>query len=344
MRPCPYINNYLTIFPSHYVFQILDAIPKDTKGRVLLHFHLNNKDTKVMNGKKELTAIVIQVLASQELSIQHPTIKGQRLEGSAAVVLCQAFGAALSPAEVFAVPDANTFTSSEGHSGVGAYVKASGGFLFPVPAGLCFLETPASFLPLASISSVELARANGASSTFDLYVHCKDGSTKEFSQISRSEVPAIENYIRATKLDVGAPVESDDEDHNANSGAQGGDANGSDSDSDDLDDEDFNPEESSDEEGGGPKKKRRKIGGGGIKDGGEEGGSKASKGGEKTGDVATVAVADDEEAEEGDYESDDDDSDNSDSDSDDGSVEMVSEDEFSMGQFRGMVEEGKKKK
>jgi hypothetical protein len=46
-----------------------------------------------MNGKTALHAVVIQVLADQSLSVAHPSGEpGARLEGLAAVVLCQIFG------------------------------------------------------------------------------------------------------------------------------------------------------------------------------------------------------------------------------------------------------------
>ena len=51
---------------------------------------------------------------------------------------------------------------------------------------------PPTFLPRAAIQSVELARAGGGSSTFDLYVHCRDGSTTEFSSIPRNEIGPLE--------------------------------------------------------------------------------------------------------------------------------------------------------
>jgi hypothetical protein len=94
---------------------------------------------------------------------------------------------------------------------------------------------PATFIPKESIKSVELARANGTSSTFDLFVHCGDGLTIEFSNISRSEVPSIEAYIRAMKFTVGANPSSASE---TESGGNGGEQNGADgeSDGDDSDD------------------------------------------------------------------------------------------------------------
>ena len=45
-----------------------------------------------MNGKTALAAAVIQLTADQELDIAHPCAPGERMQGLAAVVLCQAFG------------------------------------------------------------------------------------------------------------------------------------------------------------------------------------------------------------------------------------------------------------
>ena len=49
--------------------------------------------------------------------------------------------------------------------------QVSTGYLFPMAAGLCFVERPATFVPKDSISSVEFARAGGGSATFDFMVH-----------------------------------------------------------------------------------------------------------------------------------------------------------------------------
>ncbi|KAL4520836.1 hypothetical protein Ndes2526B_g00027 [Nannochloris sp. 'desiccata'] len=294
---------------------ILDAIPKDTKGKVQLYFHLNNK-AKV--------------------------ISGQKLEGAAAVVLCQAFGAVLSPRQVFAAPNAELFTSSEGHAAVQTTIKVSQGNLFPLAEGLCFLETPATFIPLSVITSVEFARANGASSTFDFYIHFKHGDTMEFSTISRSELPAIENYVRSTQLAVGPPAASSDEEEaeeDAGDGSgkrKGGAGADAASDSDDPDDEDFNPVESSDndEEDGEqrvkhPKKKKHK----------KE--SAAAAAGVEGPEEQIDDIEEEEEEEEEDEDSDSTDSSESDSSDDDGSVEIVSEDEFSMSQLQNMMKSEK---
>jgi hypothetical protein len=54
---------------------------------------------------------------------------------------------------------------------------------------------PALFLPHSGIRSLELMRAGGTSSTFDLVVHCRSGAVHEFGMISRSEVAGIEGGV-----------------------------------------------------------------------------------------------------------------------------------------------------
>ena len=81
-------------------------------------------------------------------------IKG--LLGLAASAVCRCFcffslrfsdrrSKGVSP-QKFCSPDPETFSSCDGAMGVEAFVKARQGFLFPLPAGLCFLEA-VSFCP-----------------------------------------------------------------------------------------------------------------------------------------------------------------------------------------------------
>lgn len=49
----------------------------------------------IMNGKSPLTAVVLQTTATTELSVRKPQHPEQKLEGVAAVVLCQLFGCGL---------------------------------------------------------------------------------------------------------------------------------------------------------------------------------------------------------------------------------------------------------
>lgn len=55
--------------------------------------------------------------------------------------MCQAFGMVGVQPTRFSAPDKELFTSSGGAVGVEAFVKARQGYLFPLPCGLCFLES-----------------------------------------------------------------------------------------------------------------------------------------------------------------------------------------------------------
>lgn len=49
----------------------------------------------------------------------------------------------------------------------------------------------------------ELARAGGASSTFDLLLHTQGGGRTEFCQIDRSELGALQGYLQRSRIKVG---------------------------------------------------------------------------------------------------------------------------------------------
>ena len=118
-----------------------------------------------MNGKVRMRSCVIQVQASQELEMVHPKDTAQKLCGNAAVVLCQALGyvwfgsiqlkisfvnamprlsccriIGVSP-DSFHSSDTSVFQSFDQAAAVESFVKARQGYLFPLKAGLCFLES-----------------------------------------------------------------------------------------------------------------------------------------------------------------------------------------------------------
>lgn len=51
---------------------------------------------------------------------------------------------------------------------------------------------PALFIPREEIKAMELARAGGTSSTFDVFVHRKDGRVEEFGMLPREETGPLE--------------------------------------------------------------------------------------------------------------------------------------------------------
>ncbi|KAL6778819.1 hypothetical protein ACKKBF_B04495 [Auxenochlorella protothecoides x Auxenochlorella symbiontica] len=221
---------------------ILDSLPGDSKGKVLL-FLVISHHAGLLNGKSPLTAVVISTTAAAQLAVKSPGSRDP-LEGPAAVVLCQLFGQLGVPPASFCSPDPAQFGSmSSGHSGVPAHVKARAGTLFPMPAGLCFLESPALFIPREEIKAMELARAGGTSSTFDVFVHRKDGRVEEFGMLPREETGPFESYMMNQKL--GPPA---DDSEGSDRSEDSGDA----SSSSDAEDETFDPEAGSSDEDAAP--------------------------------------------------------------------------------------------
>lgn len=216
---------------------ILDSIPKDTKERVWILLHFKD-DAEIMNGKTKMACAVIQVHGSQELTITNPKDAANPAVGNAAIVLCQTFGShGISP-QVFHSSDETVFQSFTKAAAVEAFVKARQGYLFPLRRGLCFLEAPAIFISTSKISCLDFARAGGASSTFDLHVFMKDGSLHEFSNISRHELGAMEDWARAVELPIGSPLSGDEGTCNEESEMEMDEE-------DDEDDDDFDPFEDS---------------------------------------------------------------------------------------------------
>jgi hypothetical protein len=311
---------------------IIDSIPKDTKGRVLIFLHID-KTAGIFNGKSPLHAVVIQTTATSDMSLPNPKGTGD-IKGKAVIVLCRVFGSMGVSASSFISPDPTIFQSAtKAAAGVEAYIKAKCGFLFPMSAGLCFLESPATFIPKSAIRCFEFARANGASVTFDLFVHLKDGNHQEFSQIDRSELGPLQSYIKNVGLVIGAPPDTDEEEEEEQDAGNGGNGEGDQaaavqSDSDDREsDEDFDPF---------AKKRKRSNHDGDDEEEEEEGESEKQE--KKKKDTTTTDTGEEEdednssEEEGSDYDSDSD---------DDGSVKLVSEDDFSTGQLQNMIDEEK---
>lgn len=179
------------------------------------------RSANILNGKTPLTSVVLQTTGSTQLTLRHPRTPGQKLQGPAAVVLCQLLGILGVDPDSFSSSDPSAFKSMAGHPGVEAHLKARQGTLFPLPTGLCFLESvslteerkwralicshfsactfsplqPAMFLPLADVASMELARVGGTAATFDVYVHLKSGAVHEFAAISRDEAGPMESAL-----------------------------------------------------------------------------------------------------------------------------------------------------
>jgi structure-specific recognition protein 1 len=144
-------------------------------------------------------------------------------------------------------------SGSKGFAGVGglgcvkANVKFNQGFLFCLPDGFAFVDRPALYLPFDELEDLQLARAEGVGSSFDLIVSRvptsgggdraesrSQGDAFEFANISREELDGVRRYLAKTCSEgAGARVGGDGAEDDADDSAR------ADSDDDDSDDEDF---------------------------------------------------------------------------------------------------------
>jgi hypothetical protein len=117
--------------------------------------------------------------------------------------------------------------------------------LFCLPDGFAFVDRPALYLPFDDLADLQLARAEGVGSSFDLIVSLepeKDsndspsraGESFEVANISREELDGVRRYLAKTCSEgAGARVGGDGAEDDADDSAR------ADSDDDDSDDEDF---------------------------------------------------------------------------------------------------------
>ena len=156
-------------------------------------------------------------------------------------------------------------SGSKGFAGVGgrgcvkANVKFNQGFLFCLPDGFAFVDRPALYLPFDDLADLQLARAEGVGSSFDLIVSRVEptsgrgaaesrsqGDAFEFANISREELDGVRRYLAKNCSEKGEGeaggknAEGDDDD--------AFDARSDDDDDDDSDDEDFGVAQDLDEE------------------------------------------------------------------------------------------------
>eukprot|EP00891_Asterochloris_glomerata_P008813 jgi/Astpho2/8813/fgenesh1_pg.00129_%23_14_t len=223
---------------------ILERLPGDTKGQVLLFIHLD-RSAHIMNGKTPLPAIIMQTLTTDKVDLPHPKTAGGRVQGLASVVLCQIFG--IMGVKTFVSPSEDVFRASAGSMGIEAFVKVTQGSLFLMSTAICFIPKPQLFIPLSDVRTVEVARATGGSSTFDLYVYLNDGTAHEFSQISRQELNGVMYYISSRHLKQGHGDEGSSDDNEPPAAAAYANE-GANADMSDDEDSDFDPEGSSDGE------------------------------------------------------------------------------------------------
>ena len=151
-------------------------------------------------------------------------------------------------------------SGSKGFAGVGglgcvkANVKFNQGFLFCLPDGFAFVDRPALYLPFDELEDLQLARAEGVGSSFDLIVSRVEptsgrgaaesrsqGDAFEFANISREELDGVRRYLAKNCSEKG-------EGEAGGKNAEGDDDDAFDARSDDDDDDDSESGDDDDEE------------------------------------------------------------------------------------------------
>ena len=145
---------------------------------------------------------------------------------------------------------AKVFAGTGNKGCVPANVKFNAGHLFCLDDGFAFVDRPATYLPFDDIEGMQLQRAEGVSSSFDIVVTPEGGGAAlEFANIPREELDGIRAYL-AKRCSEAGEGQRGDEDNGSDGGVADALANAEsdEDDTDDEDDEDFDGEEEEEEE------------------------------------------------------------------------------------------------
>ena len=255
-------------------FALENTSPKGTTTYLIEHKHVrkvlalergDSNDTKdvmialdgtaaLQVGKQSVKTLLAQVRGKDKpIEVVKRLEMGldERLEGDGSRDAGQALTAFLELATGTKKASKPKLTGASGFAGVAnrgcvkANVKFNQGFLFCVPDGFAFVDRPSLWLPFDDIGDLQLARAEGVGSSFDLMVSTEAGAggdSYEFGNISREELDGVRRYLAkncAEAKDEGEPGTADAMDDDEE-----------DDDESDEDDEDFGVEENESESDG----------------------------------------------------------------------------------------------
>lgn len=151
------------------------------------------------------------------------------------------------------MPDYKNLTNSA----ISCSYKNNNGLLYPLEKGFMYVHKPAIHVRFEEISSVNFARSDGSTRSFDLEIETKAGTTHIFNSIEKEEYPRLYDYVSKKKLriknrpsskqtSVGAIVDelvdSDEDDaYLAHVKSEGKAREAGDEEDSDEEDEDFDP-------------------------------------------------------------------------------------------------------
>lgn len=95
-------------------------------------------------------------------------------------------------------PDYKNLTNSA----VSCSYKNNNGLLYPLERGFMYVHKPAIHIRFEEISSVNFARSDGSTRSFDLEIETKANATHIFNSIEKEEYPRLYDYVSKKKLRI----------------------------------------------------------------------------------------------------------------------------------------------
>ncbi|SPQ94722.1 FACT complex subunit SSRP1 [Plasmodiophora brassicae] len=95
------------------------------------------------------------------------------------------------------------YRSHEHNKSVRCALKANDGFLFPLEKGLFFIHKPVMYIRYETIASIEFARVDAKSKSFDMIVSRRGGEGNlAFTQINREEYGPLLEFLRSRQVHI----------------------------------------------------------------------------------------------------------------------------------------------
>lgn len=95
-------------------------------------------------------------------------------------------------------PDYKNLTNSA----VSCSYKNNNGLLYPLERGFMYVHKPAIHIRFEEISSINFARSDGSTRSFDLEIETKATTTHIFNSIEKEEYPRLYDYVTKKKLRI----------------------------------------------------------------------------------------------------------------------------------------------
>lgn len=95
-------------------------------------------------------------------------------------------------------PDYKNLTNSA----ISCSYKNNNGLLYPLERGFMYVHKPAIHIRFEEISSINFARSDGSTRSFDLEIETKANTTHIFNSIEKEEYPRLYDYVTKKKLRI----------------------------------------------------------------------------------------------------------------------------------------------